>query len=405
MKHGAWRRIRSGWLALTASFIALGCVPPPPPPAPPPPAPTGELDLPHSAGVMAADLAAQLGPGASVPRSLSIDPLLDSRSGQQTSATERVQQSIAAALAGTLKNARLLPFDAAAASQAQFLVTGTLEVLPDKDRYRLSLALSDRQTGLVVAQTASRFVQPGLESAPTRFYSDSPSLVRDRSIDGYLKTAQTPRGQAADALYIQQVPTAALLAEALAAYNAEKWEDALQRYSAAVERPDGQQLRAFNGIYLCQIRLGHLDAAEQAFGKIAALGLATNNLSVKLLFKPGATEFWPDPTVTSMYPMWLRQIARSAVSAGACLTVVGHTSRSGSEAVNDRLSLARATAVRELLFREAPGLYGKAQVSGVGFRENLIGTGKDDATDALDRRVEFKVVPCAGTAPTATRSP
>ena len=29
---------------------------------------------------------------------------------------------------------------------------------------------------------------------------------------------------------------------------------------------------------------------------------------------------------------------------------------------------------------------------GVGGREPLVGTGRDDATDALDRRVEFRVV-------------
>jgi hypothetical protein len=30
----------------------------------------------------------------------------------------------------------------------------------------------------------------------------------------------------------------------------------------------------------------------------------------------------------------------------------------------------------------------------MGFRENIVGTGADDASDALDRRVEFKVVAC-----------
>jgi hypothetical protein len=30
----------------------------------------------------------------------------------------------------------------------------------------------------------------------------------------------------------------------------------------------------------------------------------------------------------------------------------------------------------------------------VGWRENIIGTGTDDVTDALDRRVEFKIVAC-----------
>jgi len=382
-------------LVLVAISLPLGgCVPPPPPPA----KPAGELDLPRAVGVIAADLAAQLGPGAAQPRTLSIDPLLDGRTGQQTRATERVQQSLSDALAGTMKSAHVVPFDVAGAAQAQFLVTGTLNALPEQDHYRMSIALSDRQTGIVVGQSAALFREAGMDPAPTRFYTDSPSLVRDRSIEGYLKTAETPKGSAADALYIEQVPTAALLADALAAYNAEKWEDALARYTAAVQRPDGQQLRTFNGIYLCDVQLGRLDAAEEAFGKIAALGLATNNLAVKLLFRPGGTDFWPDPKVTSLYPMWLRQIARAAQSAGSCVNVVGHTSHSGSESVNDKLSLARATVVRESLHREAPKLYGKVKVSGVGFRENLVGTGKDDATDALDRRVEFKVVPCAAPA-------
>ena len=74
-----------------------------------------------------------------------------------------------------------------------------------------------------------------------------------------------------------------MLASALEAYNAEKWEEALAAYSAAASRPDGQQLRTFNGIYLSNIRLGRIDPAAAAFGKIAALGLATNDLSVKLL--------------------------------------------------------------------------------------------------------------------------
>ena len=161
-----------------------------------------------------------------------------------------------------------------------------------------------------------------------------------------------------------------------------------------MQRKDGQQLRTFNGIYLTNVRLGHMKEAEDAFAKIAALGLATNNLAVKLLFRPGGTEFWPDPKVSALYPMWLRQIAHAAQAANSCLNIVGHTSRSGSEQTNERLSLARATVVRDRLDHAVPGLSRKSQVSGVGYRENLVGSGADDASDALDRRVEFKVVGC-----------
>jgi len=258
----------------------------------------------------------------------------------------------------------------------------------------MSVALTDRQSGLVIAQAVTPFHQPYMDLAPTKFYQDSPSLVRDRSTDGYMKTAETPRGQPADPLYVQQVPTAALLADALAAYDIEKWDEALRLYSAAAQRQDGQQLRTFNGIYLTNVHLGNVEGAEAAFGKIAALGLATNNLAVKLLFRPGSTDFWPDPKVSALYPMWLRQIARAAQSSDGCLDIVGHTSRSGSEQVNDRLSLARATAVRERMEHDAPGASKKWKVTGVGYRENIIGTGSDDERDAIDRRVAFKVIPC-----------
>jgi outer membrane protein OmpA-like peptidoglycan-associated protein len=379
-------------LAVALAFCPAACERPVRPPAPI----TGDLDLPRAIQSVVNDLTAQMGPAPSSSRSLTIDPLLDGRTGQQTHASERVQSEFATSLFATMSSARILPFDGTGSAQSRLLVTGTLTPLPEPNRFRLSVALSDRQTGMVVAQAAAVFQQAGLDTSPTPFYGDSPSLVRDRSVEGYLRTAQTPAGKPADALYIEQVPTAALLADALAAYNAEQWDRALALYGAVVQRKDGQQLRTFNGIYLTNVRLGRMKEAEEAFAKIAVLGLATNNLAVKLLFRPGGTEFWPDPTVSGVYPMWLRQIARAAEAADSCLNIVGHTSHSGSEQMNERLSLARATAVRDLLTHEIPALSRKSRVSGVGFRENLIGTGADDASDALDRRVEFKVVACGG---------
>jgi len=377
-------------LAMALAMSSAACERPVRPPAPI----TGDLDLSRAIQSVVNDLTAQMGPAPSSSRSLTIDPLLDGRTGQQTHASERVQNEFATSLFATMSSARILPFDGTGSAQSRLLVTGTLTPLPEPNRYRLSVALSDRQTGIVVAQAAAVFQQAGLDTSPTPFYGDSPSLVRDRSVEGYLRTAQTPAGKPADALYIEQVPTAALLADALAAYNAEQWDRALAMYAAVVQRKDGQQLRTFNGIYLTNVQLGRMADAEAAFGKIAALGLATNNLAVKLLFKPGGTEFWPDVKVSGVYPMWLRQIARAAEAAASCLNVVGHTSRSGSEQVNQRLSLARATVIRDRLAHDVPGLAKKSRVSGVGYRENIVGTGADDATDALDRRVEFKVVYC-----------
>jgi outer membrane protein OmpA-like peptidoglycan-associated protein len=134
--------------------------------------------------------------------------------------------------------------------------------------------------------------------------------------------------------------------------------------------------------------------AETAFGRIVALGLATNNLSVKFLFRPGSTEFIADSKVNASYTMWLRQIAKETSVAKVCMLVTGHTSKTGGEFVNERLSLQRATVIQRRLEANAPDTVGRLQSLGMGFRENLIGTGSDDLRDALDRRVEFKVRPC-----------
>jgi outer membrane protein OmpA-like peptidoglycan-associated protein len=122
--------------------------------------------------------------------------------------------------------------------------------------------------------------------------------------------------------------------------------------------------------------------------------LSSNNLGVKFLFNPGTTTFWSDPQVSGPYGFWLRQIARQAVIAKVCMNVVGHTSLTGSQAYNDRLSLQRAVYIKKRLDTEAPQLAPRTHASGRGFRETLVGTGTDDARDALDRRVEFKIVGC-----------
>jgi outer membrane protein OmpA-like peptidoglycan-associated protein len=375
-------------VAITALSLASGCKPATKP------APKGEPDLKAAAGQLATDLAKQIGSSGGA-KTLVIDPLLDRATGQQTGASAKFQQEMGPALTGAIKGLTILPFDADGASKARYVLAGTVSTVTPPDRFAISASLTDRPSGIVVAQSAARFKQTGLDVSPTKFYNDSPSLVRDRSVDGYVKTSETKAGSAADPLYVSQVPTAALLAKALEAYNAEKWEEALKAYTDAAARPDGQQLRTFNGIYLSNIRLGRTEAAAEAFGKIAALGLATNNLAVKLLFKPNsATDFWPGKDLSGVYPMWLRQIAKAVQSTGGCLNVTGHTSRSGSEQLNDRLSLARAQTVKQMMVGEVAAVANQLQTSGVGYRQNIVGTGADDASDAVDRRVEFKVVEC-----------
>src|SRR5688572_2355700 len=336
--------------------------------------------------------------GATVAkRGLMIDPMLDAGSGQQTQVTRQLEQRVSERLRSQHRQFELMPFQAANMARAQYLLAGTMARQPGSGKSRpfmINLALVELSTRQVLAQASVLARDNGLDTTPTPYYQDSPVVVKDRVVDGYIRTAQSAPGQPADAYYLERIAAGALINDATDAYNASQYNDALGLYRQAVATPAGEQLRALNGIYLSSWRLGRLPEAEQAFGRVVAFGLANRNLGVKFLFNPGSTEFWSDPKVNGPYALWLRQIARQAGAAKVCMNVVGHTSRTGSEQTNDRLSQARAAVIKQKLDAEVIELVARTRASGVGWRENIIGTGSDDVSDALDRRVEFKITGC-----------
>lgn len=328
-------------------------------------------------------------------RRIVLDPFLDAQSGQQTIASQQAAAWFARHLQQQHSNLKLEKFDAQGVDAADYLIAGTLrKSKPGDNFYTISATLTERRTGLIIASAVGRVQEHDVDNTPTAFYADSPSVVTDRLTDGYIRTSEAPSGSAADPSYLASLSTAVLVHEAHQAYEAERWNDALLRYQTVAQRPDGQQLKVFNGLYNSHLRLGDLGEAEKAFTHIVALGLATDNLAVRLLFNPGRTDFWNNSTSSQQYPMWLRQIAKETIAGDYCLTIVGHTSKTGSEATNERLSLARAQAVRELLLQQQRRLAQRIDVDGMGWKQTLIGSGTDDLRDALDRRVEFKTRPC-----------
>ena len=50
--------------------------------------------------------------------------------------------------------------------------------------------------------------------------------------------------------------------------------------------------------------------------------------------------------------------------------------------------------VHDALVQNERRLANRIDVDGVGWRDNIIGSGTDDSRDSLDRRVEFKVKGC-----------
>jgi outer membrane protein OmpA-like peptidoglycan-associated protein len=329
-------------------------------------------------------------------RGVVVDPMLDAASGQQTAATRLLEQRVTDRMRNDYAVFDMLPFDTASLAKAQYLLTGTMKRDQSSKTgvFQLNLALTDIKTGNVVAQSSARARDDGLDTSPTPYYRDSPILVKDKVVDGYIRTCETPPGQPADPVYFQRVSTATMISDATASYDTERYTEALGKYQNALSTPSGEQIRVFNGIYLSTWKLGKVAEAEQAFAKVVAFGIANNSLGVKFLFNPNSTVFWSDPQVSGPYDLWVRQIARQASAAKVCMDVVGHTSRTGSEPYNDKLSLSRAAYIKQRLEAESKELIARTKSQGMGFHQNIVGTGTDDVRDALDRRVEFKIVPC-----------
>ncbi|MET0542467.1 MAG: OmpA family protein [Variovorax sp.] len=389
---------------LAAAFVAglAGCAS-----APPPTLPTPKVELPFEQAVAEAtdglvlQMQKQAGAVASAQsgtrRGLMLDPMIDAGSAQQTGATLLLQEKVLARMNALDGSVEVLPFQAANLTRARYLLTGTMTRLtPNQPQstLQIDLALTELSNGVVAAQDSALARDEGLNHTPLPYYRDIPVPARDLMIESYVRTTATQPGQRADPYYLERIAVAPLIQHATSLYNAKRYQDALVQYNAAGELAPGEQLRVLNGIYLTSSKLGRTAESEQAFGKIVAYGIANKQLGVKFLFNPGGTVFWSEPKVSGPYAMWLREIAKASAGAKVCMDIVGHTSRTGPVALNDELSLQRARYVRQKLVSKSVVLKARTTPTGVGFRENIIGSGTDDAADALDRRVEFKIVSC-----------
>jgi outer membrane protein OmpA-like peptidoglycan-associated protein len=260
--------------------------------------------------------------------------------------------------------------------------------------YRIWASLSDLRTGKVISKEMAWVRADGVDMTPTQFFRDSPAWAADRSMAVYLKTCAGTPGEPVDPAYLNGLKANSLAAEGIRDYESGRPMDAVLTLTAAEHLPGGDQVRVHNGLYMANLALGRVQAAEAEFGRMLEAGLDQGKLAVKFVFRPASIQFWPDRAISGAYPMWLRQIALHASERPSCLRVVGHTSPTGAPQINDVLSKRRADYVRTNLVRRAPQLQPRTEALGRGSSEPIVGTGRDDATDVLDRRVEFVPFNC-----------
>jgi outer membrane protein OmpA-like peptidoglycan-associated protein len=390
-----------GALALVSGSLLSPALAQTPPAAPPPTPIAFEQALLNAANTLFSKASLPVGSDR-VP--LVIEPLIDGFSGAQSTTTRSMERRIADLVRTSYRRFEVMPFTSESLDKQPVVLIGTFTAINNagvaggpRDAYRICLALADLKDKRIISKGATRALPEGIDPTPTSFFEDSPAFVKDPATDGLIKSCQASKlGEPLDPGYSDRMRVSVLVNDGIEAYNARKYNEALTHYESAWRSPGGEQLRVLNGLYLANWKLGRREAAREAFDRVVDYGLNAERMAVKFLFRPNAAQFTTDKGVRPQYDMWVQEIAKRSASADKCLEVSGHTSATGAANLNEKLSLQRAEYVRDRL-NDTLGKQAKRFVpTGVGSRQLIIGTGRDDASDALDRRVEFKTIPCAG---------
>jgi outer membrane protein OmpA-like peptidoglycan-associated protein len=329
-----------------------------------------------------------------------IDPLVDGVTGAQSRATDNIQNQVINLVHERYPQFIVKDLSPANISTQPYVLIGTFTPVNNENKttgtreaFRFCLVMADLKSGKIVAKGVARAQLNDVDTTPLPAFAESPVWSEDAAVQSYISTCQASKvGDPINKTYLDGIITAATVGEAIAAYDAGRYTDALQLYNDAAQTPAGDQLRVYNGIYLSSFKLHQRDL-PQKFERLLDYGYRKNQLSLKILFGPGTASFDYREKFSSQYPFWLKQIARKQSETAYCLEVVGHTSATGSAILNERLSELRAQHVKNMLDSDVPGIRGKTSARGVGSSELMVGTGRDDESDALDRRVEFKLKP------------
>lgn len=385
-------------LASLCLFLLTACVTQPSKPVETltgPPTPAFHKDLSEAIHFVATHLKSQVSPQAIVDaKMIPVDRFFNEHSAEEATASKNLQQNLVNALTATLPNASFGPLDTRNIQNAHWVTIASYasvkasEANRDGLWIRLKVAISDIKTGEVVAQVVTHVDAKQFNSAPTRFYKSAPMYLTDASHQDRNAVLAGQRRPLGNGLMVR-----AVMMEATHSFEMENWSEAEQRFSKVLELSPNHT-GALSGLYQVLWLSGNKAEAEKVFVRLSAAGMEAGSLSVKLLFKLSSTDFIDEADLNQQYQIWLRAIAQAVVAKNVCMDVNGHASASGSVEFNQRLSLARAARIVSRL-HQAASLPKASLVSyGKGSAEMIAGTGTDDATDSIDRRVEFVVRDC-----------
>jgi outer membrane protein OmpA-like peptidoglycan-associated protein len=317
-------------------------------------------------------------------------PMFDANSKENLNLTSHLQSQLqkqTRAVNLAIISQKLLP-------QAHYIIHSALGVTKGSEGqiYDLNVWMRDAKTGRLLAASQSKVLSTGLPYALTAESKDSPVYTAplNANSQGFDLKAEMQRTN-----YPARLQVDAILSDAAQAYGSAQYARALKLYETAATMKEGLNLRSLAGRYLSLLRMNRPAEARVVFSQLLKYGFSTSNtLTFKILFAVDSTQFAGGKFLSDQYTVWAEEIATYVQNNQRCILVAGHSSHSGSEAYNLKLSTERASLIRQTMASKRPAAGPRTSAEGKGFHENIVGSGTDDARDAVDRRVEFRQQAC-----------
>jgi outer membrane protein OmpA-like peptidoglycan-associated protein len=330
-----------------------------------------------------------------VYRRIVVDPFVDVESGYPVKASTRIVRIVSDELEQRFPVAGQLAPDTL--DVAEYVLNGTVTIVSAERKgakrgYKVRSNVFEKATGKVLASAS--VVVGDFDTTPLDIYRDSPVFIKSRDYEERTSSATKRPGETVDPGYRDRLELNAVVAKGDALYEQQEYAKSLSYYNQAAAAQSAPSLEVLNGQFTNYLKQGMWDDAAAAYGRLIRASIAeTSQVASKITFAPNAV--LPLESKAVQYNLYIKEIASLVVDLPSCrVRIVGHSSRTGSEAYNDSLSLKRAEWIRNQMAIFAPGIADRAETVGRGFRENIVGTGRDDVTDEIDRRVEFVFTGC-----------
>ena len=325
-----------------------------------------------------------------------IDPFINADSGEVLQVSRKIEKAIIkeSEKHENLEAARLTSDNL---KDAKYIVNGTVgyaqlktgETKGLQKYYHIASTVRNLAEISVIGKSDVWVTDQDLDYSPAAVYLDNPFFFQGKRPEGM------PQEKLSEQEYFDRLATRAMLIEAGTAYENRDYEKAVALFQNAEQREDGKLIETYAGLYMTHYKLGNMEEAEKAFGRIVALSVSRYNvLSVRFLFSVNSDYFLSDNLLRGKYDTWIRQIGKFFNKSDYCIQIMGHCSRTGAETYNKKLSLMRAVHIQKLMQPHFQDVMKRSKTIGMGFKHTIVGTGSDDDRDALDRRVEIKVVDC-----------